>query len=536
MLFLLCSDQGAGDIMKVKSVHIHNFRSIYDAKISLTDYSILVGENNVGKSNVIDAIRCFYGDVKFQEQDWHRFRPKSDKEAWIEIEYSLEDAEYNRLGKQYRVAPNTLTVRKDLVSGNYHGITTNGLAKTSFYNSSPDNPRALGNIIYVPAVVDVKENVNMSGTSALSGLVNTICQKPSFVTQYETQIRTFLKGLNAVFAPCFRKVNNDINREIGSTGVRVNIGPRNNISTADMSKFILNVAVQEVGADMDLNQLGTGVQRRIISSLIKTSVQYSEQYNKKTANKAPNMPQNHNNNGFSPRMDLLLFEEPEVSLHPEAIKDLAYDLRKFATDKYQQVLATTHSSLLLSEDVADINSVIRVEKSGKKTVIHQSGLPETDLNAIRNLVYFDRPRSDMFFSKKVVLVEGPTEYKLYDYLRRRGDIPRNLAQQATVIETVGKWSMPYFIKVLNGLNIRYSLLYDLDGNPNRQDNLDVQNACTDLLDYSYGFPKDIETFCGTRKQGNHVINLIKEFDDGTIPAQTQNQVVDIFKKLLTHTK
>ena len=124
------------------------------------------------------------------------------------------------------------------------------------------------------------------------------------------------------------------------------------------------------------------------------------------AKKVPNVPQNHNNHGFSPRMDLLLFEEPEVSLHPEAIKDLVYDLRKFATDKHQQVLATTHSSLLLSEDVADINSVIRVEKSGKRTVIHQSGLPETDLNAIRNLVYFDRPRSDMFFSKKVVLVEG----------------------------------------------------------------------------------------------------------------------------------
>ena len=39
--------------MKIKSVTINNFRSIQHAKIDFHDYSIIVGENNVGKSIVL---------------------------------------------------------------------------------------------------------------------------------------------------------------------------------------------------------------------------------------------------------------------------------------------------------------------------------------------------------------------------------------------------------------------------------------------------------------------------------------------------
>ena len=527
--------------MKIKSVHIHNFRSIHDLKISLSDYSIMVGKNNVGKSNIVDAIRCFYGDVKYEESDVCKRRKDNDMDPWIEIEYDLSASEYGRLDKKYQVERGKLRVRKDLKTGTFHGYTKQGLSTSKFYNERSAKPKILGNIIYVPAVVDVKENTKVSGASALNSLVSIILQQPYFIRKYEQEIQSALSKMNRFFAPYFTTINTEINKDIKSTGVSVNIGPRRNVSSSDMTKLILNMAVREAGADMDLEQLGTGTQRRIISSLIKTSVTQTSKATRKQIKRGikEDLKESEEINkkvGFLPQMNLILFEEPEVSLHPEAIKDLAYDLHKFASESSQQVLATTHSSLLLSEDVADLNSVIRVEKDNHKTVAYQSALPQTDLEKIKNIVYFDRPRSDMFFADKVVLVEGPTEYKLYDYLCRRGDISREDSKHATLIETVGKWSMPYFINILNGLNIRYSVLYDLDGNPNRQDNLDVQNACTGLLDSSYGFPKDIETFCGTRKQGNHVINLIKEFDNGTIPAAKQAAVVQIYKGLLAKTK
>ena len=52
--------------MKIREVQIHNYRSIADERIRLGNYSLLIGANNAGKSNLIDAIRTFYEkDLKF---------------------------------------------------------------------------------------------------------------------------------------------------------------------------------------------------------------------------------------------------------------------------------------------------------------------------------------------------------------------------------------------------------------------------------------------------------------------------------------
>lgn len=56
--------------MKLTNVKIHNVRSIKDADICLSDYSILIGANNTGKSNIVSALRLFYEDEKmsFKEE------------------------------------------------------------------------------------------------------------------------------------------------------------------------------------------------------------------------------------------------------------------------------------------------------------------------------------------------------------------------------------------------------------------------------------------------------------------------------------
>ncbi len=540
--------------MQINTVTIHNFRSIQDASISLQDYSIIVGENNVGKSNLIDAIRCFYGDIKFTEDDFCKTCNKSDKkhkETWIEIEYDLTDKEYAQLPKKYQISTNKLRVRKDLTrTGFFHAYTKDGLESSSFCGQRNNIPTNLGHIIYVPAVVDMDGNAKTSGTSVLHDLISLLAQNPKFRTEIEKKLVPALQTINGLTSPQLRKIRQSINSEIKSSGVRVNIGARK-ISTEEILKFLLNINVEDGIGPMDISKIGTGVQRRIIASLIKLNAQYAsisekhkakktfttEDYKIATAklmgNKTALEKSMHR---FKPQMDLLLFEEPEVSMHPSAIADLAHDLHNFAKTEHQQVVATTHSSQLVSEDIMDIRGLIRVEKQHNNTVVYQNKIPDMELQLAKNMVYFDRPRSDMFFAKKVILVEGPTEYMLYNYLKRRGDLPHNLTQKVTLIETVGKWSMPYFLKVLNNYNIRHSVMYDTDGDPNRQDNIDVKNEFSALTDYSYGFPRDIETFCGIRKSGNPAINIINKFEDGTVDATTQAAVVQIFKDMITKHK
>ena len=184
----------------------------------------------------------------------------------------------------------------------------------------------------------------------------------------------------------------------------------------------------------------------------------------------------------------------------------------------------------------DIRGLIRVDKQNGLTCIHQNKMPDSELELAKNLVYFDRPRSDIFFAKKVVLVEGPTEYSLYNYLKKRGDLPHSLTRDVTLIDSIGKWPMPYFQKILNNYNIRHSILYDTDGDPNRPDNVAVKNEFSELTDYSYGFPRDIETFCGIKKSGNPAINIINKFQDGTVDAKKQAEIVKIFTDLITQKK
>ena len=50
--------------MRIKSVTIENFKTIKHLDFKLRDLSLLVGPNNAGKSNIIGAIRHFFGDTK----------------------------------------------------------------------------------------------------------------------------------------------------------------------------------------------------------------------------------------------------------------------------------------------------------------------------------------------------------------------------------------------------------------------------------------------------------------------------------------
>ena len=76
-------------------------------------------------------------------------------------------------------------------------------------------------------------------------------------------------------------------------------------------------------------------------------------------------------------------------------------------------------------------------------------------------------------------------------------------------------------------------MYDTDGDPNRPDNIAVRNEFSELTDYSYGFPRDIETFCGIKKSGNPAINIVNKFKDGIVPMEKQAEIVEIFKKMIT---
>ena len=122
----------AGDMereMRAVAVKIHNFRSIHDAAIRLEPLSLIAGANNAGKSNIIDAIRLFYGDLKWDEsRDAPKVTPP-DTESWIEVEFLPTDGELTQLKDNYKAASGTFRVR-NYVSPS---VGTDGKTRAGYY-------------------------------------------------------------------------------------------------------------------------------------------------------------------------------------------------------------------------------------------------------------------------------------------------------------------------------------------------------------------------------------------------------------------
>lgn len=154
--------------MKIENITIHNFRSISDQSLSLQNYSLLIGPNNAGKTNIIDALRIFYeNDLKYsQSRDFPKFPDIADNESWIEIEYKLDDEDYNDLRDEYKQSNSTLKVRKYLQSdadrvksnqSNIYAYEKNGLSDNLFYGAKNISEAKLGNVIYIPEVSKIDE-------------------------------------------------------------------------------------------------------------------------------------------------------------------------------------------------------------------------------------------------------------------------------------------------------------------------------------------------------------------------------------------
>lgn len=107
--------------MQITTVTINNFRSLHDVSFDLRDYNLLVGANNSGKTNIIDALRAFYDNPKFSPNTDKPRGVQDDAESWIEIEFRLTDDEHESLKAEYQLKNSRLKVCKDL-TGSKKGI------------------------------------------------------------------------------------------------------------------------------------------------------------------------------------------------------------------------------------------------------------------------------------------------------------------------------------------------------------------------------------------------------------------------------
>jgi CRISPR-associated exonuclease Cas4 len=202
-----------------------------------------------------------------------------------------------------------------------------------------------------------------------------------------------------------------------------------------------------------------------------------------------------------------LYEEPELYLHPHAEKELYSSLKELSISDKNQVILTTHSASFI--DIENYKSIAIVKKenleTGTKILQCSSDLFENNLKDKKrfNLIYWiNTERSEIFFAKKVILLEGQTDKVVIPYIAKELNI---FKYEYSLIDCAGKGSIPLYITLLNNFKIPYMVVYDQDFQAYK--NIDGHNkartetqAILDKIDSTLGqytvFENDIEEELG----------------------------------------
>lgn len=85
--------------MNINSVRIQNFRALFDVEFPISSFSCVIGENNVGKSSLLQALLRFCDGRKLQPTDYYY----PDREIIITVELvSITDEDLSSLVEEHR--------------------------------------------------------------------------------------------------------------------------------------------------------------------------------------------------------------------------------------------------------------------------------------------------------------------------------------------------------------------------------------------------------------------------------------------------
>lgn len=154
---------------------------------------------------------------------------------------------------------------------------------------------------------------------------------------------------------------------------------------------------------------------------------------------------------------VLLIEEPELYLRPQAQRYFYRLLRTFAQGG-NQVLYTTHSPNLLNVARLDELALVRLTEQGTRALQPEVLSPSEDF---RLLTEFDAQRSELFLARAALLVEGQTERLAlpFAFAACGYDVDR---EGVSVVECGGKPNILLFARVCRAAGIPFVALHDRD--------------------------------------------------------------------------
>lgn len=455
--------------MRLVKLIIRNFRGLKGDQNVISfensDTIFLIGQNNIGKSTFLHAYEFFVSPKQIANQeDFYNY----DDDIPIEIEglfiKEIDDesrADFVGSGKNNDPEWINKWVDKDGYVRIKKVWDTAGVDFSKYTFSPLESDWVLNGFggmaslftkyapqpIFIRAMEDeasLEEKVNKMMNERY--LRNIKINHPELYTKAVNAVKELQKAITS--AADVEKMNQDISAHFSSIfsdlKLRIEASKDENIRVEDSFKKNHTLRIEHQGSSRPESflQYGHGVIRQALFNFLAFLDGCHDGTKKEY---------------------LILFEEPELFLHPKLIFKLRGALYKLANNSAYQVLCATHSPMMI--DISQPHSsLIRVSKDSEgdvhtyqadESIFADTSEQKEQLQMINRM----NPHfCEAFYADKVILVEGDTEAIVYRELLNR--FYSN--EEVYVLNTGSKMNIPFFQKILTHFRIEHYPIHDVD--------------------------------------------------------------------------
>jgi energy-coupling factor transporter ATP-binding protein EcfA2 len=454
----------------LSEITIRNFKSIINETFELSVFTPLVGYNNAGKSNMLEAIKWLLRKKALSDSSFHDNALPVEMEGIIS---GITQAILDQLPENQRTSIQPFLIGDSLSIKRVQPQPNVGVAQIRLFVKDPANigtanewranPTGLDQAIqalfpepiHIGAMENAEEDVSKSKNTTTIGKLLAEIIGP-IQTSYSTQVQTALDGIKDLLdadgtsrAAELNAFDAAVNGKVESFFPGVNI--KVHVPTPELkevfSKGTIKVFENLNPAGRDVSALGHGAQRSIQMALVRHLADIKRDSGEQASN------------------TILLIDEPELYLHPQAIEVLRDALKTLSTQGYQVIFSTHSPFMITSKDVGNTLLIRKNDTHGThKRNSLRAAIPTvvTTAPSQLELIFSLSHSSNILFSERVILAEGTTENRLLPSIIQKVTSRTIGLHKTALVSMGGSGNTRKAMLVLDTMDIPTKAIVDLD--------------------------------------------------------------------------
>lgn len=428
--------------MIIEKIHIKGFRNYIDAEIKFQPKTLIIGANDVGKTNLLYALRLLFdksisdNDLELSDSDYNAYSKTDTIEITVTISSITEDCLLSVFGGAIKDGT-TIIKYTNSKSGTYNIF--NGFSESTLEEKNQRFYLRRLNMQYVDTNRDLFGFLRYERNNLLKIAKESLSKEET--KSDEKTIDALQLNLNTINEQIgtlnyISKSLDNVNSELGEISVH-NLDQNVCFVAGEsrVDRMLENLVLAYSNGNNPLSIGGDGRNNQIFLAtwISKQHIQESVDH-----------------------ISFYAIEEPEAHLHPHQQRKLAsYIMEKFDS----QVFITTHSPHIASK--FNPECIVRLYSENKFSFAACCGCSLKIKKVIDEFSYrLNSLSAETFFSDGVFLVEGPSEVILYSALASelKLDLDR---RNISILSVEGIGFKPY-VAVCDALKIPWVLRTDND--------------------------------------------------------------------------